>query len=135
MVLRLPWLPEFLMRRRNFKALAGVLRESKRPEAFTSEDLDRYRQAWSQPGALTGMVNWYRALLRKRISLEAIGRVSVPTMVVWGRGEKYAERELALLSAGLCDHASMVDLDATHWLQHDEPERVNGLLLEFLKPS
>mgnify|MGYP002652201053 CR=1 FL=1 len=25
------------------------------------DDLERYRQAWAQPGALTAMLNWYRA--------------------------------------------------------------------------
>ena len=62
---RVPGLPEFLMRQRNFNALATALRDGKRPEACTDADLAQYRSAWSMPGALTGMVNWYRALLRK----------------------------------------------------------------------
>jgi epoxide hydrolase 4 len=130
---RLPWLPEFLMRQRNFKALADALRESKRPAACTDADLAKYREAWSQPGALTGMVNWYRALLAKKISLATIGRITVPTLIVWGNDDKFGIPELAERSRQLCDNGSVVYLDASHWPQHDEPERVNELLLRFLK--
>ena len=34
-----------------------------RPE-YTPEDMDRYIQAWSQPGAATGMINYYRSSVR-----------------------------------------------------------------------
>jgi pimeloyl-ACP methyl ester carboxylesterase len=130
---RAPWLPEFLMRRRNFRALADALRESQRPEACTDADLEKYREAWSMPGALTAMVNWYRALLAKRWTLGPIGRITIPTRILWGRDDKFGVSELAELSCGLCDNGSVVYLDTSHWLQHDEPERVNALLLEFLK--
>jgi pimeloyl-ACP methyl ester carboxylesterase len=121
------------MRRRNFRALADALRESKRPEACTDADLEKYREAWAVPGALTAMVNWYRALLAKRRTLGPIGRVTIPTQIIWGRDDKFGVPELAELSRGLCDNGSVVYLDTSHWLQHDEPERVNALLLEFLK--
>jgi pimeloyl-ACP methyl ester carboxylesterase len=129
---RLPWLPEWLLRRRNFKALADVLRESRRPEACCDADLEKYREAWSMPGALTGMVNWYRALLAKPIAPDSIGRITVPTKIIWGKLDKYVIPELADWGCKLCDHGSVVFLDTSHWLQHDEPERINEMLLEFL---
>jgi pimeloyl-ACP methyl ester carboxylesterase len=130
---RLPWLPEFLMRQRNYKALADTLREANRPDVFTDLDLAMYREAWSKPGALTSMINWYRALLAKRMYLESIGRIAIPTLVVWGKRDKYGIPELALRSGRLCDNGSVVYVDASHWVQHDEAERVNGMLLDFLK--
>jgi epoxide hydrolase 4 len=130
---RLPWLPEFLIRQRNFKALADALREAKRPEACSDADLARYREAWSVPGTLTGMVNWYRAALAKNIPSGNPGRVTVPTLIVWGNSDKYGIPALAERSGKLCDNASVVYLDASHWVQHDEPKRVNELLLDFLK--
>jgi len=37
-------------------------------------------------------------------------------------------------SKALCANATLTYLpDATHWVAHDEPERVNALLLEALK--
>jgi len=132
-VLRLPWLPEFLLRRRNFKALADALRKTRRPEACSEADLVKYREAWSVPGALTGMINWYRAGLAKRMSLDTIGRVAIPTLIVWGNGDVYGVPELAERHGRLCDNASVVYLDASHWVQHDEVEQINSMLLDFLR--
>ena len=61
-ILRLPWLSEMGLKLGNFSGLARAFRSSTRPDAFAGETLDAYRAAWRQPGALTGMLNWYRAL-------------------------------------------------------------------------
>jgi pimeloyl-ACP methyl ester carboxylesterase len=128
---RIPWLPEFSMKQRNFKALADALREAKHPEACSDADLVKYREAWSVPGALTSMVNWYRAVLKKRPSLEGIGRIKNPTLIIWGKDDKFGVPEVAERSRKLCDDASVAYLEASHWVQHDEPERVNEMLVEF----
>jgi epoxide hydrolase 4 len=132
-LLRLPLLPEFLMRQRNFKALADALRASKRPEACSESDLAQYRAAWSAPSALTGMVNWYRALLRKELPPSHRERIGAPTLIIWGRDDPYAITDLAERSARLCNSARIAYLDASHWVQHDEPDRVTRLLLDFLR--
>jgi pimeloyl-ACP methyl ester carboxylesterase len=129
---RLPWLPELLMRQGNFRAFAQALREAKRPDACSDADLERYRAAWAMPGAPTGMVNWYRALLARRWDLPSVDRIDVPALLIWGDDDKYGVRDLAERSLALCSRAAAVHLDATHWVQHDEPERVNALLLDFL---
>jgi len=129
---RIPVLPEFLMRRENYKALVDALRESKRPDSWSDDVLNSYRAAWSISGALTGMVNWYRALLRKRLP-DQPQRIAVPTRIIWGSNDKYAVRDLAARSLHLCDTASVEYLDASHWVQHDEPVRVAELICEFLR--
>jgi epoxide hydrolase 4 len=133
MAFRLPWLPEFLLRQRRFKALADAVRDTKRADACTAADLDAYRAAWAMPGALTGMVNWYRATARGKIDLDHPARVAVPSLIIWGTRDKFGVRELAERSLRLRDRGSVVYLDATHWVQHDEPERVNALLIGFLR--
>jgi epoxide hydrolase 4 len=131
----IPYLPELLLRQGNFRALSGTFKDAIRPDAFTENDLRRYRAAWSQPGALVSMINWYRALLRKQMPASKQLRVGVPTLIIWGTQDSFAERELADASARLCDDARVTCLErSTHWVQHDEPERVGDLLLEFLKP-
>jgi epoxide hydrolase 4 len=128
------YLPELLLRQRNFLALAQSFKDVIVPEAFTPNDLRRYRAAWSQPGALTSMLNWYRALLRRPMPPSEQFRVRVPTLVIWGIQDIFAARDLADVSARLCDNAHVAYLErSTHWVQHDEPERVGKLLLEFLK--
>jgi epoxide hydrolase 4 len=80
------------------------------------------------------MINWYRALLRRQMPPSNQFRICVPTLVIWGTQDMFAERELADASARLCDNARVSYLErSTHWVQHDEPERVGDLLLDFLK--
>jgi epoxide hydrolase 4 len=131
-IFRLPWLPEVLLRHGNFTAFVAALEDSARPAGCSPADLALYRVAWSMPGALTGMVNWYRALFAKKLVLGDAGRIKVPCLIIWGRNDKFGRPELAERSAALCDDAHVVHLDTSHWVQHDAPERVNELLIAFL---
>ena len=129
---QVPVLPEAMMRSGNFRALAGALREAKAPPS--EEEVDVYRAAWREPGALTAMVNWYRAILRHRFEPVAPGSIRVPVQIVWGRQDRYALPALAEASKALCSDARLTFLDdATHWVAHDAPQRVNEILLDFLK--
>ena len=133
---QLPRLPEAVFRRRDWRAAAKALRLSARPGAFTAEDLERYRDAWSQPGAITAMINWYRALLRHRPHYPARPRISVPTLMIWGAGDAYLEKEMAKASIALCEKGRLILVEeATHWVQHEEPERVNRWIEAFLRPG
>jgi len=56
--------------------------------------------------------------------------------LLWGACDKFLRRELAELSIVLCDYGRLEFIEeATHWVQHEEPEKVNRLLLEFLRES
>ena len=93
-----------------------------------------YRVAWSEPGALTAMLNWYRAFAPKQVPAENPPRITVPALVIWGVRDAYLVPELAEASAKFCTNASVAFIDeATHWVQYDARERVNELLLAFLK--
>jgi epoxide hydrolase 4 len=131
LLFQIPRLPEFLFLRDGAR---GLLRSS-RKGAFSPEDLDRYREAWSQPGALTGMINWYRALLGETLDFAAAGsRVSVPTRILWGMKDQFALSAMARASAKYCDLGELIEFpEATHWIHHEEPERVNELLIEFFR--
>jgi pimeloyl-ACP methyl ester carboxylesterase len=129
---QIPRLPEWLLSRENFRGLAGAL-HGKTRESFTPADLAHYRAAWSQPGALTGMLNWYRAMIQRPPKLGRSNRISVPTLILWGEQDVALSKEMAPLSLQKCDQGRLVTYpDATHWLQHDEPDGVNGELLGFL---
>lgn len=129
---QVPFLPEALMRGGNYRTLVGALREAKAP--VSDEEADIYRAAWRQPGALTAMLNWYRAILRHRFEPIMPGSIRVPVQIIWGRKDRYALPALAEASKALCADGRLTFLDdATHWVAHDEPERVNAILLEFLE--
>lgn len=133
---QLPWLPERLMRAwhwRGFRVLA--LGPAVRPGAFSPEDIDRYVEAWSQPGAATASINYYRAAFRQspRRALARLRVVNAPTRVIWGELDHVLGKELAEPDrADVPNLERVVRLpDASHWVHLDEPERVNQLLLEF----
>jgi pimeloyl-ACP methyl ester carboxylesterase len=127
-----PYLPEFLLRVSKNKGFEDALKLSHNPPS--EEDLAQYRNAWAQPDAIASMLNWYRALLQRPLPVEQQARIRMPACVIWGRKDGYGIPELAERSLPLCDHGTIAWFnDATHWVQHDEPERVNQILLEFLK--
>ena len=130
---QLPWLPEKLAELDNFSFGKRSLR-SDSPNSFSDADLERYVQAWSQPGALSGAINYYRAALRQtpRASLAQLVPIQMPTMVIWGMRDRHLGSELAEPLPQWVPNLRMERIpEATHWVQHDAPERVNALLTEF----
>ncbi|MEW6612864.1 MAG: alpha/beta fold hydrolase [Pseudomonadota bacterium] len=129
----LPWLPERVLRLRDFHILVTALRGSSRPDAFADAELEQYRAAWRQPGALTAMLNWYRALVWRRPLLPDPGPISVPTLLIWGVKDPALAPSLAQASIQLCEPGRLVFVpDAGHWVMRDATAQVNELLLGFL---
>jgi pimeloyl-ACP methyl ester carboxylesterase len=131
-----PWLPEALSRVQNWRAACETLLKSSRPGTFSSDDLDTYRKAWSQPEAYTCMVNWYRAIIQRPPRPPENPRISIPTLLIWGARDRFLGRQMAQPSIELCDKGRLVFIEeATHWVQHEEADRVNHLLLDFLSEA
>jgi len=128
---QLPALPEAVSELDRYAFLLKPLREEPtRPGAFTRDDLALYVAAYAKPGALTAMINWYRAILRGKTP--KVRRTEVPVLVLWGENDPHLDREIATPSAELVPNARVVFVPgATHWLQHDAPERVNEELVAF----
>lgn len=131
---QIPWLPERWLTFRRGWPLARALRRSSRPGAFTADDWEHYRQAWLQPGAMTSMLGWYRAAMQLRSAPVARGRIEPPTLLIWGTRDRFLGRELAAPSIACCERGELVFLEeATHWVQHEEPQRVNSLIIDFAR--
>ncbi|ELY44177.1 alpha/beta fold hydrolase [Natronorubrum bangense] len=132
---QLPWLPERLCRMRDFRLLERALSETAAPETFLDDELARYREAWHKAGALTGMLNWYRAAARYPPTLSR-ERVEAPTMIVWGEDDAALTTELAVDSDQCCATSRLELLPETsHWVQHERPEQLSELLLEWLSAT
>ncbi|PYT79758.1 MAG: alpha/beta hydrolase [Acidobacteria bacterium] len=130
---QIPWLPEALFSSFRFRAGVRALLGSSRPGTFSPEDLAEYRAAWSQPGAFAAMINWYRAAIRYRVPFSD-RTVRVPTRILWGEQDKFLMLEMARESLRYCTNAELFTFaKASHWLQHEEPEEVFQLLLEFFR--
>jgi pimeloyl-ACP methyl ester carboxylesterase len=129
---QLPWLPERSLSANDYTNLVRALKGSSRRGTFNAEDIAAYKQAWSQPGAVTSMLNWYRAAVRHQGKAQELGRIRPPTLMIWGANDIALSRTMAQPSIDLCDEGRLVFLEeASHWVQHEEPEMVNRLLLEF----
>ena len=81
-----PKWPEHHARARNWRFFKRFLRDA-RPQN-TPEELDRYVDAWSQPGAATAMIDYYRAAVRLG-STQEVRPISAPTLVIWGQRDRY----------------------------------------------
>jgi pimeloyl-ACP methyl ester carboxylesterase len=130
---QLPVIPERMLAANDFRALKRALDES--PHGFSSEDVERYVESWSKPGALKGMLDYYRAALRQtpRTALARMSPIPAPVLVIWGERDSVLGRELATPEPEWVPNVRVEYLpDATHWVQHDEPQRVNELLIDFL---
>src|ERR1700751_118006 len=58
----LPDLPESVVHANHWHFFRHFLHDAH--PAYTPEEMDRYIEAWSQPGAATGMINYYRSSVR-----------------------------------------------------------------------
>ena len=140
---QLPRLPEWLLRRQDFRAIERTFTERvTRKNSFTSDDVARYKEAAAQPGALTGAVNYYRANVFDRFlsrgreggSGKTSSRVRVPTLFIFG------EQDFAIIPATVRGLEKYIDApyrevripDSGHWVQNEAPVEVNAALLEFL---
>ncbi len=133
----LPDLPETVVHANHWHFFRHFLRDA-RP-AFTPEQTDHYIQAWSQPGAATAMINYYRSSVRTppKQAEAAIHPVKAPTLVIWGQGDRYLGPELAEPEPDDVPNLDRVERlpDASHWVHHDEAARVTQLLIDFFTPA
>ncbi|TMB51819.1 MAG: alpha/beta hydrolase [Deltaproteobacteria bacterium] len=156
---QLPWLPEAVLRAGHGWAVGSAIRRSAvRQDAITTQDLGHLRDAVSRPGAMRSAVNYYRAAFRSpdaagvwpdwlsrfvygdrppaavRRTLEDWPKITAPTLLVWGEADVALGKELTLgmepLFRGPFD-IKYVPLSG-HWVQQEQPELVNGYLLDFL---
>lgn len=133
---QIPSLPEKLLARGAAQPIVEAFRGSAiNKHLFTDDVLKPYRDAALDPGALTAMLDYYRALLRMPdVRNTGDGRVEVPTLVLWG------EQDIAIdihtldgLDAYVPDLTIRRFPDASHWVQQDVPDDVNRELRVWLE--
>ena len=81
----LPEFPETVVHANNWHFFRHFLRDA--DPAYTPQEFDRYVEAWSQPGAATGMINYYRSSVRTP-SKKAEAAIRPLTPPPWSSGVK-----------------------------------------------
>jgi pimeloyl-ACP methyl ester carboxylesterase len=133
MFFQLPFIPEAIYSITQARTTMAFLKFNAKKGSFTDADYTEYKQAWSQKGALTAMLNWYRAYVRHAPTPPENWQIKPPTLVIWGKKDLFLSHRMAQPSVDLCADGRLVLFDdATHWVQHDKADEVNRLLLEFL---
>jgi len=130
---QLPWLPEAGLKQNDWRGAVSALRDTSKLNSFTDEDIVKYKEAWSQPGAITSMLNWYRAILRYQPPMPKDPRVKVPTLMMWGMKDFALSHRMARPSMDFVDEGNLILFpEATHWVHLDAAEEVNHYLIDFI---
>lgn len=133
---QIPALPEYLMSLNDFGMMEKSLRESAAVKVFTDEDIALYKKAWSEAGALTSMLNYYRANIIKRFlsKPETPPKITVPALFIYG------EQDQAVLPQTVAGVGDMIDAPYTevripgsaHWVQQEAKDEVTAAIRKFL---
>jgi pimeloyl-ACP methyl ester carboxylesterase len=131
---QVPVIPELLLRANDFLALRRLFRyDPQRPGAYSDEDIEQIVAAAREPGAVRGMLAWYRAMMR-RPTHTRWKTIEKPVQVIWGEKDRYLGREIAEPTRDWVPDLRFTAIpDASHWVQADAPEAVNRLLIDFLR--
>ncbi len=134
---QIPWLPEYMLGRNHANEIGRMLRGAAvQKSAFPYEETAKYQDAISKPGAIKAALSYYRQLFwRLSFSFKSYEiRIDVPTLLIWG------EQDIALgieLTTGLERWVNDIEIkripDSGHWVQQEQPDKVNQYMLEFLQ--
>jgi epoxide hydrolase 4 len=135
---QIPRLPEALLRARNYRAIDNAFRNMAVDKSrFPDEVVKVYRDSAAQPGALTAMINYYRALVRgggaarqRRLGYPII---DVPTLMIWGEQDAALGKETTYGTDAFVSKLTLRYLpEVSHWVQQEAPETVNSMLEAWL---
>jgi pimeloyl-ACP methyl ester carboxylesterase len=126
---QLPAAPEAVL----LAGRAALLRRTLHGAGLPEHLVDAYLGRLREPGALTGALNWYRALpLQARTP---VGTVRVPTLHVWGDRDPYLGRAAVEASAEYVAAPYRLEVlaGANHWLPELAADRLGELLVAHLR--
>jgi pimeloyl-ACP methyl ester carboxylesterase len=135
---QLPRLPEALMRMRDYRAVRAAFSAGvSDPSRFPPEILQVYRDNAARPGALTAMLNYYRAFVRGGggARQRALGYppIETPTLLIWGEDDVALCRETTYGTEQYVPNLTLRYLPGvSHWVQQEAPEQVNAILEAWL---
>ncbi len=134
---QIPRLPELILSWNRATAIARVFRSTAtHPEQFPPAVLAVYASNAAEPGALTAMIAWYRALARdaRVLGTRAYPVIEVPTLMVWGAADHALSKTTTVGTERYVSDLTLRYLPGiSHWVQQDAPMIVNTMLEAFLR--
>lgn len=132
---QIPWLPERMLSANDARGVRRAFSEMEIDKTnFTPDVLDHYARNAQRPGAIRGMINWYRAAVRMRGRLAGPWPLlDTPTLIVWGEEDSALGIELL---EGTDRHVRDLTIErlpgVSHWVQQEAPQKVNPILKAWL---
>jgi len=136
---QIPGLPERALGRNGAAAVGEAFRRSSsNPDRFPDAVLQVYCRNAAQPGALTAMINYYRALVRgggaRRQRDAGFPDIETPTLMVWGEEDVALTKETTFGTERWVRDLTVRYLPrVSHWVQQEAPEIVNPMIEAFLR--
>lgn len=130
---QLPKLPEAMLGARGAEGIGKAFTDmAVDKSAFPPAVIDHYRANASQPGALTAMINYYRANFPGILD-EPSPLLMVPTLMLWGEADTALGLELTEGYAPLVSDYELKRFPGvSHWVQQEAPDRVNAAMRDWL---
>jgi len=138
LVFQIPGLPEWAMSRRA-DGLGGLIRETSfAPENFSEDAMRLFNENGKRSGGLTGMINYYRALVRsgggRRQQQLGTPVIETPTLMLWGEDDMALTKQTTFGTDQWVSDLTIRYLPRiSHWVQQDAPDEVNAMIMAFLK--
>lgn len=131
---QIPALPELLVQLDDYRILELAFKGMAiNPMAFTSADVEAYKNALAKPGALTATINYYRNVWQQGLTSRSWGILDVPTLMIWGEADMALGKELTYgTESYVPDLRIRYISNCSHWVQQEQPELVNQYIREFL---
>ena len=129
-----------------FEKLLGMLEKFSNAPWLDDATKAAYRTAWSTPGALTAMLNWYRQSPIAVPDMQTPARalpindemrqkyaVAMPHLLLWGLQDTALLPEARADLGEFChDLTVMENKDGSHWILHEQPDWVAEQINAFL---
>ncbi len=131
---QVPFLPETMLSARGARAIGEAFRGMAVDKtAFPESVLAHYRENARRPGALTAMINYYRANFLTLAAKQASPVIEVPVLMIWGEADSALGLELTEGYEGYVADFTLERLPGvSHWVQQEAPGEVNRRMLAWL---
>jgi len=130
--LRIPWLPGYVARLGNWFLLVKNLKKTSLPGTFLKEEINQFRSAWANDGAINSMGAWYRA--NANFLLEREMYISVPGLFIQAPEDAYSPKGMGELSLIFLEHGTLLHLDeGTHWIIQERPKLIGDIFTKYFK--
>ena len=136
---QIPGLPEFLTTANGARLVERAFTQGVAdPSIFTPEDLKVWRDNAMAPGAMTAMINYYRANAARLGGADKTmtRRIETPTLMIWGEQDAFLD---VALTEGYGPYASDFTLrrlpGVSHWVQQEAADEVNRLMADWMSAT